>query len=143
MEKYSFIGRRGSFLDVGTGTGILAIAAAKLGYRRVVGVDTDILAVNAARVNIDFNHVPGIDIREGSISNLNETFDFITANIISGVLILLAPAIAAHLKPGGIAVFSGILNGQDEEIVEAMIRTDLKIVERYSDGKWISLAASG
>jgi ribosomal protein L11 methyltransferase len=143
MEKYFVISRRGSFLDVGTGTGILAIAAAKLGYRRVVGVDTDILAVNASRMNIDLNHVPGIDIREGSTLNLDETFDFITANIISGVLVVLAPSIAAHLKPGGIAILSGILNGQDEEIAEAMIRTGLKIVERYPDGKWISLAVSG
>jgi ribosomal protein L11 methyltransferase len=142
MERYFDLGRRESFLDVGTGTGILAIAAAKLGYRRVVGVDTDILAVDAARLNIGLNHVPGVDIREGIISDLSETFDFITANIISGVLILLAPAISAHLRPGGISVLSGILKGQDKEVIEAIVQIGLRIVERYTDGKWISLAVS-
>ena len=141
MERHSNLSRRESFLDVGTGTGILAIAAAKLGYRRVVGVDTDILAIDAARENIRLNNVSGIDIREGSISILNETFDFITANIISGVLIQLAPAIAAHLNTGGIAVLSGILIGQDEEVVKGLIRNGMTIIERYPDGRWISLAA--
>ncbi len=142
VEKYASRGDRRSFLDVGTGTGILAIAAAKLGYRRVVGVDTDILAVDAARLNIVLNHTPAIDIREGSISNLDETYDFITANIISGVLIEIAPSIAAHLKPGGIAVLSGILAEQAEEVIEAMSQAGLTIVEHYPDGKWVSLAVT-
>jgi len=142
LEKYVAHGGRTSFLDVGTGTGILAIAAAKLGYRRVVGVDTDILAVNAARFNIGLNRTPAIEIREGSISNLTETYDFITANIISGVLVLIAPVIAAHLKPGGIAVLSGILGEQVEEVIEAMTESGLTIVERYPDGKWVSLAST-
>lgn len=140
MEKYASQGARESFLDVGTGTGILAIAAAKLGYQRVVGVDTDILAVEAARLNIVLNHTPWINIQEGCISNIIETYDFITANIISGILIEIASAIAACLKPGGIAVLSGILKDQVKEVIAAMIRAGLTIIERYPDGKWVSLA---
>jgi len=142
LEKHAGRFGRANFLDVGTGTGILAIAAAKLGYSRVVGVDTDILAIEAARLNIVLNHAPAIEIREGSISNLNETYDFITANIISGVLVLIAPAIAAHLKRGGIAVLSGILREQIVEVIEAITRVGLTIVERYPDGKWVSLVAT-
>jgi ribosomal protein L11 methyltransferase len=142
MEKYARRAARESFLDVGTGTGILAIAAAKLGYQRVVGVDTDILAVDAARLNIILNHTPLVDIREGSISSVIETYDFITANIISGVLIEITPAIAGHLKPGGIAVFSGILDEQTRDVIESVIKAGLIIVEQYPDGKWVSLAAT-
>jgi ribosomal protein L11 methyltransferase len=142
MEKYAGHGGRESFLDVGTGTGILAIAAAKLGYRRVVGVDTDILAVNASRLNISLNHTPTIEIRAGNILDLNEAYDFITANIISGVLVLLAPAIAIHLKPGGTAVLSGILQEQVNEVIDAVTRAGMMIIEKYPDGKWISLVTT-
>jgi len=142
MEKYAAQGGKESFLDVGTGTGILAIAAAKLGYARVIGVDTDVLAVDAARKNAELNHTEGIEIREGSIANLNGTYDLIAANIISGVLILLAPALALHVKPAGIVVLSGILFGQEEEVIDAMNMADLKLLEQYQDGKWISLAVA-
>jgi ribosomal protein L11 methyltransferase len=140
MEKYAEQGRKESFLDVGTGTGILAIAAHKLGFQRVIGVDTDPLAEDAALINIELNHAEGIEIRGGGIENLNETFGFIAANLISGVLVQLAPDLASHLKPGGLAILSGILAGQDNEVAEAMAGAGLKLVERYPDGKWVSLA---
>ncbi len=142
MEKY--VGHAGheSFLDIGTGTGILAIAAAKLGYRRVTAVDTDILALDATRLNIGLNHTQTVEVYEGSISNLNETYDFITANIISGVLVLIAPAIATHLKQAGFAVLSGILEEQVEEVIEAMTQAGFTIVERYPDGRWVSFVTT-
>jgi ribosomal protein L11 methyltransferase len=139
MEKYSANSGTKSFLDVGTGTGILAIAAVKLGFKRVVAVDTDILAVDAARTNSLLNNAPDVEIREGSIADVNEVYDFIAANLISGVLVLLAPAIASHLKQGGVAILSGILTGQDDEVVESMARAGLSLLERYPDGKWMSL----
>ncbi len=142
MDKYAPKANMDRFLDLGTGTGILAIAAVKLGYRSVTGIDTDRLAVEAARKNIELNKVGNLDIREGSISNEKDTYDFITANIISGVLVDLAPLLASHLKPHGLAVLSGILIGQDEEVIEAMTRAGLKLVERYLDGKWVSLVMS-
>ena len=141
MEKYAARGAKESFLDVGTGTGILAIAAAQMGYRRVIGVDTDILAVDAARSNIELNQASaGIEIEEGSIAVQSGTFDLIAANIISSVLVLLAPELASHLKPGGVAVLSGILLGLEGGVIEAMEQAGLRLFERYQDGKWISLA---
>jgi len=139
MEKYAASSGTKSFLDVGTGTGILAIAAVRLGFKRVVGVDTDVLAVDAARTNSRLNNALNIEIREGSIADVNETFDVIAANLISGVLVLLAPAIAPHLKQGGVAILSGILTGQDDEVVESMASAGLPLLERYPDGKWMSL----
>ena len=139
MEKYGLRNKKESFLDVGTGTGILAIAAAKLGYRRVLGVDTDDLAVDAARVNIELNQAEGIEIRQGGVESVKGAFDLIAANLISGVLVELASELAAHMKPDGVAILSGILTGQDDEVVDAMEKAGLKLVERYPDGKWTSL----
>ncbi|HSA77472.1 MAG TPA: 50S ribosomal protein L11 methyltransferase [Nitrospirota bacterium] len=140
MEKYAADSGTKSFLDVGTGTGILAIAGVRLGFKRVVAVDTDILAVDAARTNCGLNDASSeIEIREGSIEDLSKAFDVIAANLISGVLVQLAPAIASHLKKGGVAILSGILTGQDVEVVASMTRAGLSLLERYHDGKWTSL----
>jgi len=142
MERYADKNRNKNFLDLGTGTGILAIAAKYLGFQRVVAVDTDPMAVDAALLNINFNQVQDIEVREGSISGLNETYDFITANIISGILILLAPALAAHLTTGGTAILSGILTGQENEVIEAIAQAGLKLLEQYHDDKWVSLVVT-
>lgn len=139
MENYAPHTARERFLDLGTGTGILAIAARKLGYRHVVGIDTDILAVKAARENVIINQVPEVEIREGSLYELQETFDVITANLISGVLVLLAPALFPRMNPGGIAILSGILDGQEDEVIEATEQAKLKLIQIYRDGKWVSL----
>jgi ribosomal protein L11 methyltransferase len=143
IEKYAEKSSKASFLDLGTGTGILAIAAFKLGFHRIVAVDTDLLAVEAARKNAELNQAAGIDIRECSLAGLRETYDFIAANIISGVLELLAPSLAAHLKPGGVIILSGILGSQGDEVLSAMTQAGLRLLERYPDGKWISLAVTG
>jgi len=139
MEKYAADCSQKSFLDLGTGTGILAIAAAKLGYRRVVGIDTDPLAVDASLLNIEINHTSEVEIREGSLSEAETAYDVIAANLISGVLVLLATILAAHLNPGGIAILSGILVGQEDEVIEAMEHAGLTLRETHIDDKWVSL----
>jgi ribosomal protein L11 methyltransferase len=141
MENYAPKTDKENFLDVGTGTGILAIAARKLGYRHVVGIDTDILALDAARENILMNNVPDVEIRGESFAELSETFDVISANLISGVLVLIAPLLSLRMKPGGIAILSGILSGQEAEVIEAMEQAGLRLRETYRDGTWVSLVA--
>ena len=142
MERYADKNRNRSFLDLGTGTGILAIAAKHVGFHRVIAVDTDPLAIDAALLNIELNQAKGIEVREGSITGLNETYDFITANIILGVLVLLARAIAEHLKTGGTAILSGILTGQEDEVIAAMTQAGLTLLEQYHDDKWVSLVVT-
>jgi len=140
LEKYAKTGGNTSFLDLGTGTGILAIAASKLGYQHVVGIDTDPLSIEAAGENIKINEVPDIEVRGGSLTEAEGSYDVIAANILSGVLVVLAPALSAHVNPGGIAILSGILIGQEDEVIEAMKQTGLELIEKYPDGKWMSLA---
>jgi ribosomal protein L11 methyltransferase len=139
MENYAPKTVNGNFLDLGTGTGILAIAASKLGYRHVIGIDTDILAINAAKENVIINNVPDVEIRKDRLAELRETFDVIAANLISGALVLLAPALFTHMNPGGIAILSGILIGQENEVTLAMEQAGLRLRETYHDGKWVSL----
>ncbi len=139
IENYAPKTAKENFLDLGAGTGILAIAARKLGYRHVVGIDTDILAIEAARENVIINNVPDVEIREERLAELHETFDVIAANLISGVLVLLAPVFLQRMNPGGIAILSGILAGQEDEVIEAMEQAGLWLRETYPDGRWVSL----
>jgi ribosomal protein L11 methyltransferase len=139
MEKYAHKTRLSTFLDLGTGTGILAIAASKLGYRQVIGIDTDPLAVDAAQKNLNINEVSNVRIMEGCLSDLKETYDVIAANLISGVLVQLASELAGIINPGGIAILSGILLGQEREVIDAMSSAGLLLREKYRDNKWLSL----
>ncbi len=139
MEKYCALSAKERFLDLGTGTGLLAIAAAKLGYKHVTALDTDPVAITAARMNAGLNNVPRIEIREGSIASISGVFDAIAANIISGVLLLLASQFAARLNTAGIVLLSGMLQGQEGEVIAEMKKNGLRMVERLVDDKWVSV----
>jgi ribosomal protein L11 methyltransferase len=139
MEKYAPRIKRDRFLDVGTGTGLLAIAAAKLGFKQVLGVDTDPLAIEAAKMNCELNDAGAVVVREGDISVAEGTYDVIAANLFSGLLIKLTPEIASRLKPGGIAILSGMLLGQEDEVITEMSKAGLRRIEKLVDGKWTSL----
>jgi len=140
MENLAPQTSRDRFLDIGTGTGILAIAASKLGFKHIIGVDTDQQAVDAAVKNCKVNKTEQVEIRIGSVADLSGSFDFIVANLISLALIKLAPDIAAHLAPAGIAVLSGMLTGQDKEVTEAMHQAGLVLLDMRVDGKWVTTA---
>jgi ribosomal protein L11 methyltransferase len=139
MERYADGTGKERFLDLGTGTGILAIAASKLGYHRILGIDTDPLAIEAAHKNCALNSVVNVEIRCGSLSKTDKEYNVIAANLISGVLIQLAPALSRHLKNGGIAFLSGILSGQEDEVIDAIKNAGLELIEKHPDGKWVSL----
>ncbi len=140
MERLAPQTTQERFLDIGTGTGILAIAAVKLGFKHVLGVDTDQLAVDAAIKNCMVNKTEQVEILSGSVADVPGQYDFIAANLISMVLIKLAPDIAAHLAPAGIAVLSGMLTGQDEEVTAAMKLAGMELMERHVDDKWVTTA---
>lgn len=140
MERHAGRTALGRFLDLGTGTGLLAIAAAKIGYASVLAIDTDPLTVDAAKKNCALNSAADVDVREGDLSVVDGTFDMITANLFSVLLIELAPAIASRLNRGGIAVLSGMLREQADAVLTAMNKAGLRSLEKLDDGKWTSLA---
>lgn len=105
-----------SVLDYGCGSGILAIAAKKLGAQQVVGVDIDTQAIVASRYNAQQNQVDAAFFDADTFSH--ETFDVVVANILSSALMVLAPALAKYCKTGGKLALSGILETQTDALIE-------------------------
>lgn len=127
-------------LDLGTGSGILAIAAAKLGCGPILAVDKDAAAVEAARANIRRNRLRArIEVREGTLVPGMGPYDLILGNLLAPVLHELAGALAQALAPGGILIASGVLSEQGDEVLEALEAAGLQFVERVGEGDWIAL----
>ncbi len=139
IERYSRQCTKGRFLDVGTGTGILAICASKVGFGEVVAIDTDPLAVDAARRNARHNHVENIAVHEGDIMAAGETFDFIAANLLSGIIRSIASEMAARLRRFGIVLLSGIIRGQEDDVIAGMEKLSLRCTEKVMEDIWVSL----
>jgi ribosomal protein L11 methyltransferase len=130
-------------LDLGTGTGILAMIAAKLGAARVVAVDNDADAIAAARHNIEANHLSQmITLRNGSLQDVAESYDLVLANILAPIIIQMASAgLAARLRPEGHLVASGILAEQTQAVVEALEEVGLQVIRRHQQEEWMALIA--
>ena len=126
-----------TLLDYGCGSGILAIAGAKLGARDVVGVDIDPQAVVAARANAERNEVSARF--DDAAQKLQGTFDRVVANILSNPLKVLAPAICGHVRPGGRLALSGILEEQAEELIAIYAPWIALTVADVREG-WVCLA---
>ena len=135
IERYF---RGGSFLDVGTGTGILAIAAAKMfPDARVEGVDTDAAAVEIARENARLNGVSQIDFRAGSIDEQTQSADLVCANLTAPVIVDLLPALLG--ASCGRLVLSGILDSQVELVQSRLLELGATGIELDQDGEWVAL----
>lgn len=128
-----------SILDYGCGSGILAIAAAKLGAKDVLGVDIDLQAVSAAKSNAELNNVSARF--EDSTREIKGQFDIVVANILSNPLKALAPAICAHVRPGGRLALSGILTEQSDDLIEAYSPYIPLSIADGRDG-WVCLAGN-
>ncbi len=128
-----------SILDYGCGSGILAIAAAKLGAKDVLGVDIDLQAVSAAKSNAALNNVSARF--EDSTREIKGQFDIVVANILSNPLKALAPAICAHVRPGGRLALSGILTEQSDDLIEAYSPYIPLSIADSRDG-WVCLAGN-
>jgi ribosomal protein L11 methyltransferase len=128
-------------LDVGCGSGILSLAALRLGAARAVGLDADPLAVSAAVENAERNGVADrFEARAGSVDpRPAQAYPLVLANLVAAVLVDLAPALAGHLTPGGILIASGIIEPRADEVIEAVRATGLRPVQRRDDGEWVSL----
>ena len=149
LKKYVKPGCR--VLDVGTGSGILSIAAIKLGAGSALGTDLDPCTVSAVSDNKlsngikdeEFSLILGnlIDNKEIQDKAGYEKYDIVTANILADVLIALAPQVIKHLKKNGIFITSGILDIKEEEVKEAFSACGFEMIEVTSQGEWVSVTA--
>jgi len=130
-------------LDLGTGSGILAIAAAKLVPCDILAVDTDAQAVTAARANVRTNDVEDIiRVRQGSLHDLDATYDLILANLLSNILVRMAKeGLADFLRPSGIIIASGILEEQLSEVTAAFRDNNLRTIDILQQDDWVTVIA--
>ncbi len=133
-----------SFLDVGTGSGILAIGAALLGISGV-GLDSDPIAVDNARENVQLNKVGDqVALFTGSVDCLKaeSRYDLILANILADPLITMAPALSRHLAPTGVLVLSGLLHRQEDRVIRGYAVHNLNNVMVLRQDEWSALVFS-
>ena len=129
-------------LDVGCGSGILAIAAVKLGASDALGVDTDPIAVESTLANARRNRlVRRVRAHVGTLPTAEPAFDVVLANLIAGVLVPLAPALRDELRPGGRLIASGIFVDREQEVRAAFQAVGLTVRERWAEGDWVALTA--
>lgn len=131
-------------LDLGTGSGILAIAAAKLGAGRVLAVDRDPVAVKTARGNIVTNGVQGtVGVVRGSLGEVSGSYDLVVVNILAKVIVeMMREGLATRLRPGGRLITAGIIADQESEVVAALEQGGLTAVERQRREDWVCLVAN-
>ncbi len=128
---------RCSVLDVGCGTGVLALAAKKLGASKVVGTDNDPVAVEQSKENAQANRVKGVRFSLAPLSKVPGRFDLVVANILAGTLVELARPLAA--KVGARLVLSGVLASQRLQVERAYLRAGLTSQGFESKGEWVRL----
>ena len=138
-------------LDVGTGSGILAILALMYGAKHAVGTDLDPCAVDAVAENMKTNHIDeqSFQMMIGNIITDKEVqdrvgyerYDIVVANILADVLVPLTPVIVGQLKKGGVYITSGIIDMKEETVREAVEAAGLEILEVTYQGEWVSVTA--
>jgi len=133
---------RARVLDVGCGSGILSIAATRLGATRVTGLDIDPIAIEATLANARRNRLARrIRAREGSLPSAEPPFDVVVANLIASVLVALAGPLRDEVRPGGLLIASGIFEDREAEVTAALEGAGLHVVERSAEGEWLALGA--
>lgn len=136
IEQYLRAGD--AVLDVGTGSGILAIAAKKLGAAQVRGLDIDPVAVRSAGENALMNGVE-IEFETAEIAGEKGSFQLIVANIVADVILSIAPDAFKRLSPGGLLIASGIIREREGEVAEALRAVGFTQVESRAEGEWCAL----
>lgn len=133
-----------SVLDVGCGSGILAIGAAKLGATKVIACDDDSIAVRVAIENARINGVESlVQVRQSDLlAQVPESGRVIVSNIIADVVIRLAPEIPAHLESGGFWISSGIIDTRLADVTAAIEKAGMRVLEVLSREEWVAVVAT-
>jgi ribosomal protein L11 methyltransferase len=140
-DRGALDGRR--LLDVGCGSGILAIAGVRLGAASALGVDTDPIAIEATAANAGRNRIGDrIRAREGTLPTGDGPFDVVLANLIASLLVGLAGDLRGELAPGGTLLASGIFVDREAEVRDAFQAAGLRVANRLAEGDWVALEAA-
>jgi ribosomal protein L11 methyltransferase len=137
MSEIDFIGKK--VMDFGTGTGVLAILAEKLGASEIIAIDSDDQSIENAAENFDSNGCTKIELIRSSSASVQKQFDIILANIIKIVILDNLSAFIRQLAPGGVVLLSGLLKDDEEEIVKQAIKYHLKLKKKIETDNWICL----
>jgi ribosomal protein L11 methyltransferase len=139
LERYVTSGMH--IADVGTGSGILAIAAAHLGAVRVEATDNDPLAVKIALENINLNNVGAtVTAVESAVPPIG-TFDIVVANILADVILGMRDALKNAIKPGGLLIASGIIAERAEDVRRGLAQIGFVLQETTNEGDWVAIRA--
>lgn len=132
-----------SVIDVGTGSGILAIGAALLGAKDVLAIDIDPTAVRVAKENIEHNHLEDkIQAVEGNLLEKNDSVcQLCVANIIADVICMFAAPLNEHIVPGGLFICSGIIKEREQDVADALLAANYTILEIRRKGEWVAMLA--
>ncbi len=146
MENIFFSDKK--ILDIGSGSGILSVAARLLGAKEVYAVDNDYLAINSTKSNfqLNFGDLNNLNTYLGSfdeviLKNQLTQFDFVLCNILAEVIKGMIPNIYKCLRNNGEVIFSGILNSQKDEIIKILIKNDLKLLDVTTRKDWACISA--
>ena len=132
-----------AMLDVGTGSGILALAALRLGVPRATGLDIDSRALETAAENARVNHLDGrLQLVEGDASAIDGSWPLVAANVLAAPLIEMAPALVRRLGSRGHLLLSGIRSGMQEDVCNAYCRLGMRLIRKSSHGGWVALLLS-
>ncbi|ERI90245.1 ribosomal protein L11 methyltransferase [Clostridiales bacterium oral taxon 876 str. F0540] len=140
LEKY--VSKDTTVFDIGTGSGILAITAAKLGAKKVVGVDLDPVAVDSAAGNVKFNNLTSIEILHGNLMEVvSGKAEVVVANIIADVIIFLASDVKKFIEKEGYFICSGIIRERKDDVVNKLKDEGFDIKEVNTLGEWVCIVA--
>jgi len=140
LEKY--VTSKSTVFDIGTGSGILSISAAKLNAKKVVGVDLDPVAVSCAKENVAFNKLDNVDIFLGDLMEVVEgKADIVVANIIADVIIFLTSNVKNFILPGGLFIASGIIGERSQDVQNKLLECGFEIVEVKIQEDWVCIVS--
>jgi ribosomal protein L11 methyltransferase len=140
MRALDFTGK--SVFDFGTGTGVLAILAEKLGANKIIAADNDQWSIENAKENFAINHCTGVDLQFSDSANMGGQFDFILANINKNVILDNLRFFKQHLAQKGILLLSGILPGDEDAILESPQGSGFKLNFKHQRHNWLFLSLS-
>lgn len=141
LEKY--VTEDSKVFDIGCGSGILAIAAAKLGAKDVIAVDLDEVAVKVAAENVAHNHVQdSVQVLHGNLIDVvSDKADVVVANIIADIIKILAKDVHSCMKEDAVFISSGIIHAKVDEVKESLIENGFEIIEVKTLGEWNAIVA--